>query len=71
MAQRVLKYGGMKSVNPQQQQYEDTLQVVRDQFRLARDLNKDARLEWYQEVKKLLQHEMDAADFPTYDEDGF
>ena len=58
-------------MNPHQQQYEETLQAVRDQFRLSRELNKDARLEWYQEVKKLLQHEMDTADFPTYDEDGF
>ena len=58
-------------MNPTQQQYEDTLQVVRDQFDIARELNKEARLEWYQEVKKLLQHEMDAADFPAYDEDGF
>lgn len=58
-------------MNPVQQEYEDTLQVVRDQFDLARGLNKEARLEWYMEVKKLLQHEMDAADFPTYDGDGF
>ena len=54
-----------------QQQYEDTLETVRNQFQLARELNKDARLEWYQEVKKLLQHEMDTADFPTYDDNGF
>lgn len=58
-------------MNPVQQQYEDTLETVRNQFRLARELNKEARLEWYQEVKKLLQHEMDAADFTTYDGDGF
>lgn len=58
-------------MNPTQQQYEDTLETVRKQFQLARELNKDAWLEWYQEVKKLLQHEMDAADFPTYDGDGF
>ena len=58
-------------MNPIQQQYEDTLQVVRDQFEIARSLNKEARLEWYQEVKKLLQHEMDTADFPSYDGDGF
>ena len=58
-------------MNPIQQQYEDTLQTVRDQFQLARGLNNEARLEWYQEVKKLLQHEMDAADFHDYDEDGF
>lgn len=58
-------------MNPMQQQYEDTLETVRKQFRLARDLNKEARLEWYQEVKKLLQHEMGMADFPTYDGDGF
>ena len=58
-------------MNLQQQQYEDTLKTVRNQFRLARELNKDARLEWYMEVKKLLQHEMDAADFTTYDSDGF
>ena len=58
-------------MNPMQQQFEDSLKTVRDQFDLARGLNKDARLEWYQEVKKLLQHEMDSADFPDYDGDGF
>lgn len=58
-------------LNPQQQQYEDTLETVRDQFRLARDLNKDARIEWYMEVKKLLQHEMGTADFTTYNWDEF
>lgn len=54
-----------------QQQYEVTFQVVRNQFQLARDLNKEARLEWYQEVKKILQHEMGNADFSTYDGDDF
>ncbi len=54
-----------------QQKYEDTLQVVRNQFEKAKELNKEARLEWYMEVKKLLQYEMDAADFPTYDGDRF
>lgn len=58
-------------MNPMQQQYEDTLETVRKQFRFARELNKEARLDWYQEVKKLLQHEMDSADFTTYDGDGF
>lgn len=58
-------------MNPQQQLFEDSLQVVRDQFRLARELNKDARLEWYMEIKKLLQHEMDQADYSVYDGDGF
>ena len=58
-------------MNPTQQQYENTLEIVRKQFRLARDLNKEARLEWYQEVKKLLQHEMENADFTTYDGDEF
>lgn len=58
-------------MNPIQQQYEDTLETVRNQFRLARGLSNEARLEWYQEVKKLLQHEMDAADFHEYDGDGF
>lgn len=70
MVQKVLKYGVKKSMNPQQQ-YEDTLEVVRKQFRLARELNKEARLEWHQEVKKLLQQEMDSADLSTYDSDGF
>ena len=58
-------------MNPVQQQYEDTLKAVRNQFQLARELNKEAQLEWYQEVKKLLQHEMNEADFTTYDGDGF
>lgn len=58
-------------MNPYQQQYEDSLEIVRGQFRIVRDLNKDARLEWYQDVKKLLQHEMDTADFSVYDGDGF
>ena len=58
-------------MNQMQQQYEDSLEAVRNQFRLARELNKDARLEWYQEIKKLLQHEMDTTDFPTYDGDSF
>ena len=58
-------------MNPSQQLYEDTLKKVQDQFQLARTLSQDARMEWYQEVKKLLQHEMDAADFPVYDSDGF
>ena len=58
-------------MNPAQQQYEDTLETVRKQFRLTRELNKEARLEWYQEVKKLLQNEMDSADFTTYDSNGF
>lgn len=58
-------------MNPTQQQYENTLEIVRAQFQLAQNLNKDARLEWYQDVKKLLQHEMDAADFPVYDGDSF
>lgn len=71
MARKVLKFGAMKSMNPMQQQYEDTLEIVRKQFRLASELNKEARLEWYMEVKKLLQHEMDSADFATYDGDEF
>lgn len=58
-------------MNPIQQQYEDTLQNVRDQLQRAREFNKESRLEWYQEVKKLLQHEMDAADFSVYDGDEF
>ena len=58
-------------MNPSQELYEDTLQAVRNKFQLARQLNKDARLEWYQEIKKLLQQEMDAADFHDYDGDGF
>ena len=58
-------------MNPIQQRYEDSLQAVRNQFQLARELNNEARLEWYQEVKKLLQHEMDGADFHDYDSDGF
>ena len=41
-------------MNSLQQQYEDTLQAVRNQFQRARDL---ARLEWYQEVKKLQLYE--------------
>jgi len=58
-------------MNPSQQLYEDSLQVVRNQFNLARELNKEARLDWYQEVKRLLQHEMENADFPTYNADEF
>lgn len=58
-------------MNPSQEQYEETLAVVHEQFRYARQLNRDARLEWYQEVKKLLQREMEVSDFPINDEDVF
>ena len=58
-------------MNPMQQQYEKTLETVRTQFHLARELNEDARIEWYQEVKKLLQAEMDDADVPLFDDFEF
>ena len=58
-------------LNPMQQLYEDTLQAVREQFRLARGMNEMARQEWLREVKVLVQHEMDALDLQANDNDGF
>lgn len=58
-------------MNPIQQQYEDSLQIVRYQIHQARNLNRVAHIEWLHEVKKLLQDEMGATDFTTYDEDEF
>ena len=58
-------------MNPMQENYESSLQVVRKQFEQAKELNKEARLEWYMEVKKILQNEMDSADFAIYNEDEF
>lgn len=58
-------------MNPSQKLYEETLENIRSQFQLARSLNKDARIEWYQEVQKLLAHEMSEADYSVYDGDGF
>ena len=58
-------------MNPMQEQYENTLKTVRTQFSLVRELNREARLEWYMEVKKLLQSEMDNSDTSLHDDYEF